>query len=257
MSIIDFIYNFINRNNENYYIEKIKQSNKIPQHIAFIMDGNGRWALKQHKQRSYGHQHATKYVIDIIKGCHEIGVKYMSFFLFSFENWKRPEKEIDTIFKTICDFIDNNISECIAQKICVRILGDICQLPKTLYEKLVNLVEKTKNFTNIYVNLCINYSGKWDILYSIKNLINKGIYNLSNIKITDLDNFFRSTNPDPDVIIRTGGDQRLSNFFLWQASYSELFFEKKQWPDFNSIDLYKILLKYQDRKRRYGGLVDY
>ena len=257
MSIIDLIHNFINRNNENYYIEKIKQSDKIPQHIAFIMDGNGRWALKQHQQRTYGHRNATKYVIDIVKGCYKIGIKYMSFFVFSTENWKRPADEVNTIFKIICDFIDNNINECIAQKICVRILGEIGQLPKILYEKLMILVEKTKNFTNVYVNLCINYSGKWDIISSIKNLINKGINNLSDIKITDLDNFFRSNSPDPDIIIRTGGDQRLSNFFLWQASYSELFFEKKQWPDFNNIDLYKILLEYQNRKRRYGGLVNY
>ena len=217
-------------------------------HIAFIMDGNGRWGKKKKKGRNFGHIKGVETVKKIVKSCISLKIPILTFFVFSSENWKRPKTEIAFLFKLIKNYFSKEIDKVINQGIKINILGDITKLSPDLKKILTKSVKLTKKNKMIIVNLAINYGSKNEIL-SASNKVKRKI----NIKSFEK-NLYTKNMPNPDILIRTGGHQRLSNFMLWQLAYAELFFIKKLWPDFNSVDLKRIIKKYFKTKRNFGAL---
>ena len=217
-------------------------------HIAFIMDGNGRWGKKKNKGRNFGHIKGVETVKKIVKSSISLKIPILTFFVFSSENWKRPKTEITFLFKLIKNYFSKEIDKVINQGIKINILGDITKLSPDLKKILTKSVKLTKKNKMIIVNLAINYGSKNEIL-SASNKVKRKI----NIKSFEK-NLYTKNMPNPDILIRTGGHQRLSNFMLWQLAYAELFFIKKLWPDFNSVDLKRIIKKYFKTKRNFGAL---
>ena len=220
-------------------------------HVAIIMDGNGRWGLKHNKSRNYGHRAGLRTVEKIIKVSLRKKIPYLTLFAFSTENWKRPQKEINFLLKLLENFLQTKLNQLIEQKIKLKIIGDKNKFPKRI-KKIINYSEnKTKKNKKLHINLAINYGSKSEIVESIKRIIKKK-QNISEKKITS--NLYTSEIPDPEILIRTGNTKRLSNFLLWQLAYSEIFFEKKLWPDFNENDYLKILNKFKIIKRNFGRI---
>jgi len=217
-------------------------------HIAFIMDGNGRWGKKKNKGRNFGHIKGVETVKKIVKSSISLKIPILTFFVFSSENWKRPKTEITFLFKLIKNYFSKEIDKVMNQGIKINILGDITKLSPDLKKILTKSVKLTKKNKMIIVNLAINYGSKDEIL-SASNKVKRKI----NIKSFEK-NLYTKNMPNPDILIRTGGHQRLSNFMLWQLAYAELFFIKKLWPDFNSVDLKRIIKKYFKTKRNFGAL---
>lgn len=223
-----------------------------PNHIAIIMDGNGRWARRKYKNRISGHIEGVKTINPIINYCIKNKIKVLSLYALSYDNFKkRNKKEIVNIFKILKKYLSENLNNFIKKNIFLNFIGELNELPSSINYLLKNTIKETKNKKNsLIVNIAFNYSSKKEILNSIKNLKKK------NIKLTS-DNFskFLYTHPfnDPEILIRTGSYQRLSDFFLWQNSYSEMFFLKKLWPEFSTTDLKKIILKYKKIKRNFGS----
>tara|TARA_X000000950_G_scaffold144613_1_gene178985 strand:+ start:936 stop:1604 length:669 start_codon:yes stop_codon:yes gene_type:complete len=217
-------------------------------HVAFIMDGNGRWGRKKNKSRNFGHIKGVEVIKKIIKGSIKIKIPIVSFYVFSSENWKRPKKEINFLFKLIESYFLKEIKNVIDQGIKINILGDLRALPKNLKQTLNKVTVLTKNNKKIIVNLAINYGSKNEILYTLKKIKKK--INIKNFE----KNLYTKNMQDPDILIRTGGHKRLSNFMLWQLAYSELFFLKKLWPDFQISDLKRVIKIYNDRIRNFGAI---
>ncbi len=217
-------------------------------HVAFIMDGNGRWGIKKKKGRNFGHLKGVETVKKIVKSSIKLKIKITTFYVFSSENWKRPKKEISFLFKLIKNYFSKEINNLIKQNIKINIIGDIKRLPKDLRLILKKTESLTKKNKQIIVNLAINYGSKNEIIETIKKV--KKRVNIKNFE----KNLYTKKMPSPDILIRTGGHQRLSNFMLWQLAYAELFFIKKLWPDFTSSDLIKIINKYKKSKRNFGGI---
>ncbi len=217
-------------------------------HIAFIMDGNGRWGKKKKKGRNFGHLKGVETVKKIVSSCIKLDIPIVTFYVFSSENWKRPKNEIQYLFKLIKIYFTKEIISIKKQGIKINIFGDLIKLPKEVKLVLKKTIKVTKNNKKIIVNLAINYGSKHEILYAAKQSARK-------ISIKNLeDKLYTKNLPNPDILIRTGGHQRLSNFMLWQLAYAELFFFKKLWPDFNSIDLKKVIHKYNKIKRNFGSV---
>ena len=220
-------------------------------HVAIIMDGNGRWGLKHNKSRNYGHRAGLRTVEKIIKVSLRKKIPYLTLFAFSTENWGRPQKEINFLLKLLENFLQTKLNQLIEQKIKLKIIGDKNKFPKRI-KKIINYSEnKTKKNKKLHINLAINYGSKSEIVESIKRIIKKK-QNISEKKITS--NLYTSEIPDPEILIRTGNTKRLSNFLLWQLAYSEIFFEKKLWPDFNENDYLKILKTFKIIKRNFGRI---
>ena len=220
-------------------------------HVAIIMDGNGRWGLKHNKSRNYGHRAGLKTVEKIIKISLKKRIPYLTLFAFSTENWRRPQKEINFLLKLLENFLQTKLNQLIEQKIKLKIIGNKNKFPKMI-KKIINYSEnKTKKNKRLLINLAINYGSKSEIVESIKGIL-KNKQNVSEKKISS--NLYTSDIPDPDILIRTGNTKRLSNFLLWQIAYSEIFFEKKLWPDFNENDYYKVIKKFKKIKRNYGSI---
>ncbi len=217
-------------------------------HVAFIMDGNGRWGKKRGKGRNFGHVKGVDVVKKIIKNSIKLKIPILSFYVFSTENWKRPKSEINFLFKLINNYFSKEINNIVKQKIKLRILGNLKTLPSNVKSIIKKITLMTISNKKITVNLAINYGSRNEILQAI-NKIKKKI-NKKNLE----QNLFTKGLPNPDILIRTGGYKRLSNFMLWQLAYSELFFLDKLWPDFNSKDLRKIIYEYKKIKRNYGAL---
>ena len=216
-------------------------------HVAFIMDGNGRWGLKKGRGRNFGHLKGVETVKTIVKSSIKLNIQYISFYVFSSENWKRPKKEINFLFKLIKDYFSKEIGNIINQGIRINIIGELNKLSpeiKSTFTKTVNLTRFNKK---VFVNLAINYGSKNEILNSAKKT---KLFNIKNFE----KNLLTKNIPDPEILIRTGGHKRLSNFMLWQLAYTELFFLKKLWPDFNTKDLVQIIKKYKNIKRNYGEI---
>jgi len=219
-------------------------------HVAFIMDGNGRWGLKNKNSRNQGHKEGLKTVENIINYSLKKDIKYLTFYAFSSENWKRPKEEINYLFKLLKIFLKNRVDEFIDKKIKLKILGEK-KFSKELNSLLNKVEKKTKNNSKIQINLTLNYGSKNEIINAIKKLNKKK----KPINIKNFERFLYTKDiPEPDMLIRTGDTKRLSNFLLWQISYSEIFFEKKLWPDFSAKDFNKIIIKYINIKRNYGSL---
>ena len=216
-------------------------------HIAFIMDGNGRWGKNKNKGRNYGHLKGVETVKKIVGSSIKLKIPFITFFVFSSENWKRPKTEIKFLFKLIKNYFHKEIDNVTKQGIKINILGEMSELPPDLKKTLIKCENLTKKNKNINVNLAINYGAKNEILMAVKKSKKISLKNLQN-------NLYTKNMPDPEILIRTGGNQRLSNFMLWQLAYTELFFLKKLWPDLKSSDLKNIIKKFKKIKRNYGAI---
>ena len=220
-------------------------------HVAIIMDGNGRWALNRRKSRNYGHQQGLRTIEKIVDYSIKEKISYLTLFTFSSENWKRPKTEVNFLFKLLENYFKKNLLKVIKNGIKVKIIGNKSKLASNL-RKIIKLAEnKTKKNKKISVQLALNYGSKNEIINSLKNIIKK------KQKITTKNfeqNLYTAGFPDPDILIRTGGKKRLSNFLLWQMAYTEIFFIDKMWPDFNKSDFKKILNKFRNIKRNFGKI---
>ena len=221
------------------------------QHVAIIMDGNGRWGKKHKNSRNAGHRAGLNTVENIINSSIKNKIKYLTLYAFSTENWKRPQNEIKFLFKLLNNFIDHKIDEFNKNDIKLKILGNINIFNLKLKKKLIKSEEITKNNMRLQVNLALNYGSKSELIYAFNKLKKKKL----NINEKNVEQYLYTREiPDPDILIRTGNTQRLSNFLLWQLAYTEIFFEKKLWPDFNKNDYCKILKKFKNTKRNYGTI---
>lgn len=226
--------------------------NKLPNHIGFIIDGNGRWAKKRGLTRTAGHRQGVVAVKETIKNCYNYGIKQVSFFCFSTENWNRPQDEIDALFGMLRDFIHEDIEPYKNDGIRFFVSGDISKLPQDLQETVLNAVEQTKNCTKMYVNLCINYGGRQDILRAVNSLLSQG---KTNVNYIDFQNeLYTKDLAELDLVVRTSGEQRISNFMLYQMAYAELYFTQTYWPDFDKKELDQALVDFQSRNRRFGAI---
>ena len=217
-------------------------------HIAFIMDGNGRWGEKKNKGRNYGHLKGLETVRKVVKNSIKLKIPIITFFVFSSENWKRPKKEINFLFKLINKYFLQEINNVMRESIKINILGEINKLPKDVRNTLKRCIKLTKKNKGITVNLAINYGSKNEIINTLKKIKKK--ITMKNFE----KNLYLKNLPHPDILIRTGGHNRLSNFMLWQIAYAELFFINKLWPDFNFNDLEKIIKKFKKTKRNFGAI---
>jgi len=229
---------------------------KLPKHIAIIMDGNGRWAKQRNKNRIYGHNQAKKSVKECVEYCVKHKIKFLSLFTFSTENWNRPKLEVKALMKLLNIVLKEEINHLIKQNIKVKVIGDISKIPEKTEINLKKAIDKTKNNSGLTLILAINYSGKWEILNATKKiLLDKNRINLKNFNDNIFENYLTTANiPEPELIIRTSGEHRISNFYLWQAAYSELFFTDILWPDFNKKELNNAIFEFQNRERRFGSL---
>ena len=217
-------------------------------HVAFIMDGNGRWGQKKKKGRNFGHLNGVKTVKKVVRGSIKIGIPVVTFYVFSTENWKRPKAEINFLFNLIINYFKKELENVISNGIKIHIIGNINTLPFKIKKTLKEAEKLTEKNKKIIVNLAINYGSKDEIVTASKKSKKK-------ISIKSLENNLYTKNiPNPDILIRTGGHKRLSNFMLWQLAYAEIFFLDKLWPDFNNQDLKKIIKKFKKEKRNYGSI---
>ena len=223
----------------------------VANHVAIIMDGNGRWALQKGKSRNYGHQCGLRAIEKIVDYSIKKKISYLTLFTFSSENWKRPKKEVNFLFKLLENYFKKNLLKVIRNGIKVKIIGNKSKLASNL-RKIIKIAEnKTRKNKKISVQLALNYGSKQEIINSMK-IVNK---KKQKITIKNFEkNLYTSSFPDPDILIRTGGQRRLSNFLLWQIAYTEIFFVKKMWPDFNNNDFQKILNKFKKIKRNFGNI---
>jgi len=219
-------------------------------HVAIIMDGNGRWGLKRNKSRNFGHKQGLKSIEDIINVAIQKKIKFLTLFVFSIDNWKRPKKEINYLFDLLSNFLNNKLIDLNKKNIRLKFIGKK-NFSKKFNELLKNSEKVTNQNTNLQINLALNYSSKFEIVNSVKKIISKKL-SINEKNITN--NLFTKNIPDPEILIRTGNTHRLSNFLLWQLSYTEIFFEKKLWPDFSKNDFIKILNKYKQIKRNFGSI---
>ena len=238
--------------------EKISQLDKsrIPVHVAMIMDGNGRWAKKQGFSRSDGHAEGVSTVHRVTKLSSDIGVKYLTLYAFSTENWNRPNEEVATLMYLIGWAIERELPELLANNVRIHLLGDIERIPEEPRQKLFYARDKTAHCTGLQLNMCLSYSSRWEIMETAKKLARLSLEGvISPDDITEemiSDNLVTTGLPDPDLLIRTGGEERISNYLLWQIAYSELYFTPVLWPDFSDEDYIDALLDYQSRERRFG-----
>lgn len=226
--------------------------NVLPTHIAFILDGNGRWAKRRGLNRVAGHKAGVIACKATLQNCFDMGIKVVSFYAFSTENWNRPKEEIDAIFSLVRDFIKTDLPEIYKYDAKIVVSGDYTKFPPDLIEALEECLEKTKNGKTFIFNLCINYGGRAEIVRAVNNIINSGVKNVDEQTFSNY--IYTSNLPDPDFIIRTSGEQRISNFMLWQCAYSEFYFPKVYWPDFDKQELIKALNEYSKRNRRFGSI---
>lgn len=235
--------------------EKLDLTN-IPKHLAIIMDGNGRWAKKKGAMRIFGHRHAIQAVKDAIEGADNLGVKYLTLFSFSTENWSRPQDEVRALMELLVKTIIDEISLMMKNNIRLISIGDVSSLPKSAYEKLLEAQKQTENNTGLTVILALSYSGQWELTQATKRIVQKvseGKLNPEDItQQTVADHLETAGIPDPELMIRTSGEFRISNFLLWQLAYTELYFTPVLWPDFRIEHLYAAVEDYQKRERRFG-----
>jgi len=232
-------------------MEEINKNN-LPKHIAITMDGNGRWAKSKGKLRIFGHNNGVKAVRDTVEAAAEIGIKFLTLYAFSTENWNRPSKEVNALMTLLVSAINKETKTLMDNNIKLSTIGNTDSLPSKAKKELAEAIDKTKGNTRMTLVLALSYSGRWDILNAVNEITNKAV---GNEKITE-EQFqqYLSTKsvPDPELLIRTSGEYRISNFLLWQIAYSELYFTDTLWPDFRRADLEKAILDYQSRERRFG-----
>lgn len=229
---------------------------RLPEHIAVIMDGNGRWAKEQGKMRVYGHQHGVDSVRRVTEACAELGVKYLTLYAFSTENWNRSSIEVNALMTLLTQALKSELKTLTDNNIRLSAIGDLARLPKTQYDALTEVIDATKNNTRMTLTLCLSYSGRWEITEAVRKIASKvkdGALTPEQIDESCICSHLATAGmPDPDLLVRTSGEERISNYLLWQIAYSELYFSKKYWPDFTKEDLYEAIINYQNRERRFG-----
>jgi undecaprenyl diphosphate synthase len=234
---------------------KINQQN-LPKHIAIIMDGNGRWAKSQGQERVYGHQHGVESVRSVIEGCGKIGIKYLTLYAFSTENWNRPKAEVDALMTLLVKAIHNELDGLMKNRVRLQAIGNLQSLPEECQQELQAAINTTAQNNGLTVVLALSYSARWELTEMARKMAiltaNQQLQP-ENITTETVISLLTTANmPDPDILIRTGGECRVSNFLLWQIAYTELFFSNLMWPDFREENLWQIILDYQLRERRFG-----
>ena len=222
-----------------------------PKHVAIIMDGNGRWGIKKKKNRNYGHKKGIETVEKIISAAIQKKIKYLTLFVFSTENWRRPLKEVNYLFSLLNSFIDKEINNILKKNIKIKVIGDTKPFPNQLKKKIKKVEKVTFLNNKIQINMALNYGSRQEIIHSLKK-IKKNHLQINEKNINK--NLYTSGIPDPEILIRTGNTNRISNFLIWQSIYTEIFFEKKMWPDFTKNDFFKIIKKFNKIDRNFGGL---
>ncbi len=230
--------------------------NNLPRHIAVIMDGNGRWAKKKGALRIFGHRNAVQAVREVTEGCGELGIQYLTLYAFSTENWSRPKEEIDGLMELLVNTLKQEISRLMENRVKLTTIGETSHLPLNCQKNLEWARDQTKNNTGLTLNIALSYSGRWEILKAVKKIANdvkSGKINANDINDATFENYLQTTGiPDPELLIRTSGEMRVSNFLLWQIAYTELYITPTLWPDFRKEHLYEAIWSYQQRERRFG-----
>jgi undecaprenyl diphosphate synthase len=238
----------------NYKDQIDKQ--RLPQHIAIIMDGNGRWAKKMGNQRIFGHQNGVTSVREVTEAATELGVKFLTLYAFSTENWNRPKEEVDALMALLVKTIEAETPTLAKNNVRLLTIGDTSRMPNETAQRLQQCIDQTAQNTGLSLVLALSYSSRWEITNTIKNMVKDGInqeLNINDINEETISNYLSTRNmPDPELLIRTSGEYRISNFLLWQIAYTELYFTEVLWPDFKKEDLYKAIVDFQSRERRFG-----
>ena len=229
---------------------------KVPQHVAMIMDGNGRWALQRGLPRLAGHKAGTENLRRVIRASVEFGVKYLTIYAFSTENWGRPKSEVQALMKIFARVLDQETDELNAQGVCVHHLGELAEVDPKLQEKVRRALELTRNNDRLILNIAFNYGGRAEILHAVRQMLADGIQPEELNEELFSSYLFTKGLPDPDLVIRTSGELRISNFLIWQAAYSEYYPTPALWPDFGREDLYEAIVAFNQRGRRYGLVTD-
>ena len=233
-------------------MSKIIKKENLPKHIAITMDGNGRWAKEKGQNRIFGHNQGIKAVRDTVEGAVEFGIKHLTLFAFSTENWNRPKLEVNALMKLLVSSIHNETETLLKNNIRLNTIGNTKQLPDKCQKELLECMNLTKQKTGMTLTLALSYSGKWEILNAVNKILNDN-NGLNYISESDFEQYLTTKDvPEPELLIRTSGEKRISNFMLWQIAYSELYFTEKKWPDFRREDLKDAILCYQQRERRFG-----
>lgn len=236
--------------------EELKARGEIPRHVAIIMDGNGRWARSKGLSRVFGHNEGVNSVRDIVEASGQLGVKYLTLYTFSTENWKRPKTEVTLLMKLLIRSIRDETNRLHQNDVKLIATGNLDNLPGKVLKELNDAIEKTKNNKLMTLNLALSYSGRWDIINAIKKILNEfseSKFEIESINEKIFSKYLVTKNiPDPDLLIRTGGEFRISNFLLWQLAYSEIYIDNNYWPDFKRVQYYKAISEYQKRERRFG-----
>jgi len=234
----------------------VTEFNNIPEHVAVIMDGNGRWAKRKGAARIFGHKNAVSAVKDTVEGCAELGVKYLTLYAFSTENWSRPKEEVDALMELLIDSLRKELNTLMKNNIRLKTIGDIDGLPSRCYKELLGDVDTSANNTGLTLILALNYSGRSELVKGVSKIASK--VEAGELKADQIneelieDHLYTKGVPHPELLIRTSGELRLSNFLLWQMAYTELYFTDVLWPDFRKKDLYEALKAYNTRERRFG-----
>lgn len=230
--------------------------NKLPKHVAIIMDGNGRWAQQQGHERTFGHQNGVESVRSTIEGAAEMGIQYLTLYAFSTENWNRPQHEVEMLMNLLVQSIHNELEQLKKNHVRLMMTGRLNDLPASCHEALQDAINQTAQNDGLTVILALSYSGRTELTDSVRQIAQRclnGELDAQNIQVEDIQrNLYHPEIPDPDILIRTGGDFRISNFLLWEIAYTELFFVPILWPDFRKKDLQEIVSSYQHRERRFG-----
>jgi undecaprenyl diphosphate synthase len=229
---------------------------RLPQHIAIIMDGNGRWAKEKGKLRIFGHHNGVLSVRDVVEGSCDVGLKYLTLYTFSSENWNRPKLEVMAIMELMVSTIHKEIDNFMKKNVRLNAIGDLTMLPERCFKELKNAIDKTAGNTGLVLTLALSYSSRREIINAVKQIAGK--VQAGTLSIDDIDedvfdnNLYTSGMPDPELLIRTSGENRISNYLLWQIAYAELYFTNKLWPDFRREDFFEAIADYQKRERRFG-----
>jgi undecaprenyl diphosphate synthase len=237
-------------------IEEVKNFGFIPKHIAIIMDGNGRWAKKKGLPRAAGHRKGIITVREIVEACAKLGVKYLTLYTFSTENWQRPKTEVSTLMRLIVKSLKDETDQLHKNNIRLTSIGNSEMLPKEVREELEDAFEKTKMNTKMTLNLALSYSGRWELTDAVNKIakdVKEGILELEDISENTISSYLNTSDmPDPELLIRSGGEMRISNFLLWQIAYSEIFISDVLWPEFKTLNLIEAIKEFQSRERRFG-----
>lgn len=229
---------------------------KLPKHIAIIMDGNGRWAEEQGEVRLFGHYHAVESVRNIVEGCAELGIKYLTLYAFSTENWDRPQPEVDGLMSLLVETIHKEVPVLNKNNIRLHVIGDTAMLPSSAQIALNEALHQTSSNTGLNLIMALSYSSRWELINAVKHIalaVQEGKIKAEDIDQNTLRQYLTTANfPDPDLMIRTSGEYRISNFLLYQMAYTELYFTNTRWPDFRKQNLYHAIIDYQSRERRFG-----